>query len=61
MAQTAGIDPRDKAKVFFGCKMFNIANSVASIERKSGLRGLPPHETLPVASQRELENPSVTG
>ena len=47
-------------KVCFECKMFDVANWVANINRESGRRGLS-HETFSVALQGELKIFSVTG
>ena len=61
MAQTAGLDPENKVKVNFDCRMFDIANWVANINRENGSRGSPSHETFSVALQRELDISSVAG
>ena len=61
MTKTTGFDPQNKVKVCFYCKMFDVANWVASINRRNGPGGSPSHETLSVARQGELEISSVTG
>ena len=43
------------------CKMFDVANSVASINRKIGSGGLLSYETFSVAPQAELIITLVTG
>ena len=57
MAQTSGLDPKDKIKACFDHKMFNW---IAHLNGEDGLRDLPSHETLSVASQGALEISSVT-
>ena len=50
-----------KIKSCFDCKMFDVANWVAHLNREDGSGGSSSHETLSVASQRALEISSVTG
>ena len=61
MAQTPGFDPTPQVKTCFDCKMFDVANWVASLNGENGPRGTPSHETLSVSSQGVLEISSVAG
>ena len=61
MAQTSGFDPTTQVKTCFDCKMFDVANWVASLNGENGPGGTPSHETLSVSSQGELEISSVAG
>ena len=59
MAQTPGFDPTPQVKMCFDCKMFDVANWVASLNGENGPRGTPSHEALSVSSQGALEISSV--
>ena len=61
MAQTPGFDPTTQDKTCFDCKMFDVANWVASLNREDGPGGMPSHEALSVQPQGALEISSVTG
>ena len=61
MAQTSGFDPTTQVKTCFDCKMFDVANWVASLNGENGPRGTPSHEALSVSSQGALEISSVAG
>ena len=61
MAQTSGFDPATQVKTCFDCKMFDVANWVACLNREDGPGGMPSHEALSVSSQGALEISSVTG
>ena len=61
MAQTSGFDPTAQVKTCFDCKMFDVASSVACINRENGPGGTPSHEALSVSSQGALEISSVAG
>ena len=61
MAQTSGFDPTTQVKTCFDCKMFDVANWVACLNREDGPGGTPSHEALSVSSQGALEISSVTG
>ena len=61
MAQTSGFDPTTQVKTCFDCKMFDVANWVASLNGENGPGGTPSHEALPVSSQGALEISSVAG
>ena len=61
MAQTPGFDPTPQVKTCFDCKMFDVANWVASLNGENGPGGTPSHEALSVSSQGALEISSVTG
>ena len=61
MAQTSGFDPMTQVKTCFDCKMFDVANWVASLNGENGPGGTPSHEALSVSSQGALEISSVTG
>ena len=45
----------------FDCKMFDVSNWVASLNRENGPGGTPSHEALSVSSQGALEISSVAG
>ena len=59
MAQTPGFDPTPQVKTCFDCKMFDVANWVASLNGENGPGGTPSHEALSVSSQGALEISSV--
>ena len=61
MAQTSGFDPTSQVLACFDCKMFDVANWVACLNRENGPGGTPSHEALSVSSQGALEISSVTG
>ena len=61
MAQTSGFDPMPQVKTCFDCKMFDVANWVACLNRENGPGGTPSHEALSVSSQGALEISSVAG
>ena len=61
MAQTPGFDPTTQVKTCFDCKMFDVANWVASLNREDGPGGTPSHEALSVSPQGALEISSVAG
>ena len=61
MAQTSGLDPMTRVKTCFYCKMFDVANWVACLNRENGPRGTPSHEDLSVSSQGALKISSVSG
>ena len=61
MAQTSGFDPTTQVKTCFDCKMFDVANWVACLNRENGPGGMPSHETLSVSSQGALEISTVAG
>ena len=61
MAQTSGFDPTTQVKTWFDCKMFDVANWVASLNGEDGPRGTPSHEALSVSPQGALEISSVAG
>ena len=61
MAQISGFDPTTQVKTCFDCKMFDVANWVASLNGENGPGGTPSHEPLSVSSQGALEISSVTG
>ena len=61
MAQTSGFDPTTQVKTCFDCKMFDVANWVACLNRENGPGGTPSHEALSVSSQGALEISSVAG
>ena len=60
-AQTPGFDPTPQVKTCFDCKMFDVANWVASLNGENGPGGTPAHEALSVSSQGALEISSVAG
>ena len=61
MAQTSGFDPTTQVKMCFDCKMFDVANWVASLNGENGPGGMPSHAALSVSSQGALEISSVAG
>ena len=61
MAQTSGFDPTSQVKTCFDCKMFDVANWVARLNRENGPGGTPLHEALSVTPQGALEISSVVG
>ena len=61
MAQTSGFDPTSQVKTCFDCKMFDVANWVACLNRENGPGGTPSHEALSVSPQGALEISSVAG
>ena len=61
MAQTPGFDPTPQVKTCFDCKMFDVANWVASLNGENGPGGTPSHEALSLSSQGALEISSVAG
>ena len=61
MAQTSGFDPMSQVKTCFDCKMFDVANWVASLNGENGPRGMPSPEALSVSPQGALEISSVIG
>ena len=61
MAQTPGFDPTPQVKMCFDCKMFDVANWVASLNGENGPGGTPSDEALSVSSQRALEISPVAG
>ena len=61
MAQTPGFDPTPQVKTCFDCKMFDVANWVASLNGEHGPGGTPSHEALSVSSQGAPDISSVAG
>ena len=61
MAQTSGFDPTTQVKTCFDCKMFDVANWVACLNRENVPGGMPSHEALSVSPQGALEISSVVG
>ena len=61
MAQTPGFDPTTQVRTCFDCKMFDVANWVASLNGEHGPGGTPSHEALSVSPQGALEISSVAG
>ena len=61
MAQTSGFYPTHKVKACFDCKMFDVANWLACLNKEDGPRGTPLHESLSVSFQGVLEISSVIG
>ena len=61
MAQTSGFDRTSQVKTCFDCKMFDVANWVACLNRENGPGGMTSHESLLVSSQGALEISSVAG
>ena len=57
MGQTSGFDPM----TCFDCKMFDVANWVASLNREDGPGGTPSYEALSVSPQGALKTFSVVG
>ena len=43
MAQTSGLDPKNKVKACFDCKMFDLVNWVARLNREDGPTGFCLH------------------
>ena len=54
MAQTSGFDPTSQVKTCFDCKMFDVTNRVACLDRENGPGGMPSHEALSVSPQGAL-------
>ena len=54
LAQTSGFDPTTQVNTCFDCKMFDVANWVACLNRENGPRGTPSHEALSVSPQGAL-------
>ena len=50
-----------QVKTCFDCKMFDVANWVACLNRENSHGGTPSHEARSVSSQGELEISSVAG
>ena len=50
-----------QVKTCFDCKMFDVSNWVASLNREDGPGGTPSHEALSISSQGALEISSVIG
>ena len=48
MAQTSGFYPMTQVKTCFDCKMFDVANWVACLNRENGPGGTPSHEVTSV-------------
>ena len=61
MAQTSGFDPKTQVKTCLDCRMFDVANWVAFLNRGNGPGGTPSHETLSVSPQGALEISPVAG
>ena len=61
MAQLQDLILRLKSKRVFDCKMFDVANWVACLNRENGPGETPSHEALSVSSQGALEISSVAG
>ena len=61
MAQNSGLDPKTRVKTCLDCKMFDVANWVACLNRENGPGGTPSHEALSVSPQGALEISSVAG
>ena len=61
MAQTSGFYPTTQVKTCFDCKMFDVSNWVASLNRENGPGGTTSHEALSVSPQGALEISSTTG
>ena len=61
MAQTSEFDPTLKVKTCFDCKMFDVPNWVARLNREDGPGGMPSHEALPLSPQGALEISSDIG
>ena len=61
MAQTSGFYPTTQVKTYFDCKMFDVANWVASLNGEDGPGWTPSHEALSVSPQGVLEISSVAG
>ena len=61
MAQTSGFNPTTQVKTCFDCKMFDVSNWVANLNREDGPEGTPSHKALSISSQAALEISSVIG
>ena len=61
MAQTSGFDPASQVKTCFDCKMFDVTNWVACLNRENSPGGTPSHEALSISRQGALEISSVAG
>ena len=61
MAQTSGFYPMTQDKTCFECKMFDVANWVACLNRENGPGGTPSDKALSVSPQGALETSSATG
>ena len=61
MAQTSGFYLTPQVKTCFDCKMFDVTNWVACLNRENGSGGMPSYKTVPVSPQGALEISSVTG
>ena len=59
--RTPGFDLTPQVITCFDCKMFDVANWVASLNGENGPGGTPSHEALSVSSQGALEISSVAG
>ena len=59
--QASGFDPTTQVKTCFDCKMFDVTNWVACLNKENGPGGTPSHETLSVSPQGALEISSVIG
>ena len=55
------LPPTTQVKTCFDCKMFDVANWVASLNGEDGPGGMPSHEALSVLSLGALEISSVAG
>ena len=54
MAKMIGLDPENKVKVCFDCKMFDVSIWVSCLNTEDGHRGSPSHETFLVAPQEKV-------
>ena len=61
MAQTSGLDRKNKVKACFDCKMFDVTNWITRLNGEDGHRGWSPHDTLSVAPEGAHEISSVSG
>ena len=61
MAQTSGFVPENRVRDCFDCKIFDVTNWVAYLNREDGPGGPPSHESFSVAPQVKLEISSITG
>ena len=61
MVQTSVFDPTTQVKTCFDCKMFDVTNWVARLNREDGPGGMPSYEALSVSPQGALEISSVVG
>ena len=57
MAQTPGFDPTTQVKTCFDCKMFDVANWVASLNGEDGPGGTPSHDPFSVSSKEHCKFP----